>query len=68
MSGKFWSMYKGKSSFDSFDEKDEDLIEEMGIDDTRQAEEMDQPEDRPNKRKEVSEKNTTVTIVYKVSK
>ena len=39
----------------------------MGIDDTRQAEEMDQPEDRPNKRKEVSEKNTTVTIVYKVS-
>ena len=57
MSGKFWDMYKGKSSYDSFDSDDHELVEEMGLADDdddddvvesrmRQSPEEDQPEDR----------------------
>lgn len=64
MSGKFWGSFKGKSSYDSFDSSDEDIIEEMGIDDTRQTPEEDQPEDRYDR---MDTKHTNVTVIYKVN-
>ena len=58
--GKFWDMYKGKSSYDSFDESDGDIVDSLGMeadsvddfDTTRQAAEVDQPEDRYRKMKD----------------
>lgn len=31
MSGKFWDMYKGKTSYDTFEESDAEIIEEMDV-------------------------------------
>lgn len=47
MSGRFWSMYKGKESYDSFDESDKEVADDMEMDEfSRQTPEADQPEDR----------------------
>ena len=73
MSGKFWDMYKGKSSYDSFDESDEEMVEEMGIDEERQSLEEDQPEDRGDRDDKTTTGKTkhkngeSVIIAYKVN-
>ena len=61
MTGKFWNMYKGSSSYDSFDDSDSDVMDKITDSDDdmmeadgesvgrwRQAAEVDQPEDEPN--------------------
>ena len=75
--GKFWDMYKGKSSYDSFDESDGDIVDSLGmdadessemddmdLDAARQAAEVDQPEDRYRKMKK--EKDETIIVALRV--
>lgn len=81
MTGKFWDMYKGSSSYDSFDESDEDVMDKItDLDDDmmeadgpsvgrwRQASEEDQPEDEPNSNRDtLGVEDETVIIAYQVN-
>ncbi len=80
MTAKFWDMYKGSTSYDSFDEEDSEVVQELeGEDDDNfdgalrmVTKEFQDPEDAPNAEQEqqdrAAEKDQTVVIAFKPSK
>ncbi|CAB4054731.1 unnamed protein product [Lepeophtheirus salmonis] len=40
ISGKFWDVYKGSSSYDSLDEDDSEVAEELGLNEFDQSEDL----------------------------
>ena len=71
---KFWNMYKGSTSYDSFDDTDTEVIEELnGNSDEklfRISKEYQDPEDAPrgSKKRKITKKGKTVIVAYKPPK
>ena len=68
---KFWNMYKGSTSYDSFDESDTEAIEELKGDSDEEllriSKEYQDPEDDPYRERQIK-KGKTVIVAYKPSK
>ena len=71
---KFWNMYKGSTSYDSFDDADTEVIDELKEDSDEEllriSKEYQDPEDAPNAstKRKITKKGKTVIVAYKPSK
>lgn len=71
---KYWNMYKGSTSYDSFDDSDAEVVQELDGDDDseelmRISKEFQSPEDSPHDEKQrVIKKGKTIIVAYKPSK
>jgi len=71
---KFWNMYKGSTSYDSFDDTDTEVIDELKEDSDEEllriSKEYQDPEDAPNAstKRKITKKGKTVIVAYKPSK
>ncbi|XP_040573062.1 uncharacterized protein [Lepeophtheirus salmonis] len=76
ISGKFWDMYKGSSSYDSLDEDDSEVAEELGLNEFDESEDLlrqTTEEDFPNLKRTMAAgaarfKDETYIVTFKPSK